>query len=147
MSNAAEGANLERGDAAGQSWSATGYARHARFVADLGMPVVELLAPKLGERVLDLGCGDGDLSARVAALGPEVIGADASPQLLEAARGRGLEVVLVDGQDLPFDNEFDAVFSNAALHWMLEPARVIAGVARALRPVAGSSARWVVLPM
>jgi len=122
------------GQAAGQRWSADGYARHARFVADLGMPVVELLAPSLGERVLDLGCGDGALSEKIAALGPEVVGADASPDLVEAARARGLEVVLVDGHELAFDREFDAVFSNAALHWMKQPERVIAGVARALRP-------------
>ncbi|MCB1834750.1 MAG: class I SAM-dependent methyltransferase [Geminicoccaceae bacterium] len=122
------------GEAAGQRWSAEGYARNARFVADLGMPVVELLAPRLGERVLDLGCGDGSLSVRIAALGPEVLGTDASPELLGAARGLGLQTVLADAHALPFEREFDAVFSNAALHWMLEPEKVIAGVARALVP-------------
>jgi SAM-dependent methyltransferase len=119
---------------AGQQWSAVGYQHHAGFVAELGRPVVELLAPVAGERVLDLGCGDGALTAELAAMGVEVVGCDASPELLEAARGRGLEVVLADGHELPFRGEFDAVFSNAALHWMTRPDAVIAGVARALRP-------------
>ena len=119
---------------AGQVWDARGYAHHAGFVATLGRPVVELLAPVAGERVLDLGCGDGALTAELAALGVAVVGCDASPELLEAARRRGLEVVLADGHDLPFQGEFDAVFSNAALHWMTRPDAVLAGVARALRP-------------
>jgi SAM-dependent methyltransferase len=120
--------------AAGQSWSATGYRHHAGFVATLGRPVLELLAPVAGERILDLGCGDGALTAELVATGAEVVGCDASPELLDAARARGLDVVLADGHALPFEAEFDAVFSNAALHWMTRPDDVIAGVARALRP-------------
>ncbi len=117
-----------------QTWEAERYAREARFVADLGMPVVELLAPRAGERILDLGCGDGALTEKLAALGAEVIGVDAAADLLRAAQARGLDVRRMDGHALEFENEFDAVFSNAALHWMLEPERVIAGVHRALRP-------------
>ncbi len=120
--------------AAGQSWSATGYRHHAGFVAELGRPVVDLLAPRPDERILDLGCGDGALTAEVAALGADVVGCDASPDLLAAAAARGLETVLSDGHALPFAAEFDAVFSNAALHWMTRPDEVIAGVVRALRP-------------
>lgn len=119
--------------AAGQSWSATGYPHHAGFVAELGRPVVDLLAPRTGERILDLGCGDGALTAEIAALGVDVVGSDASPDLLAAAAARGLRTVPADGHDLPFEREFDAVFSNAALHWMTRPDEVIAGVARALR--------------
>ncbi len=120
---------------AGQSWNAEGYARHARFVADLGAPVLDLLAPRPGERILDLGCGDGALTERIAAAGADVVGCDASPELLEAAAARGLAVRLADGHALPFEAEFDAVFSNAALHWMRrDPGAVVAGVRRALRP-------------
>ena len=117
-----------------QTWDPQGYARHARFVADLGMPVVELLAPQPGERVLDLGCGDGALTAKLVALGCDVVGVDASEPLIAAARQLGLDARVMDGEALAFDAEFDAVFSNAALHWMRRPDAVIAGVHRALRP-------------
>ncbi|HEU5294363.1 MAG TPA: methyltransferase domain-containing protein [Burkholderiaceae bacterium] len=120
--------------AAGQTWNAANYERHARFVAELGAPVLDLLEPKPGEAILDLACGDGALTERIAAAGAAVRGCDASPELLEAARARGLSVDLVDGHALPYDAEFDAVFSNAALHWMTRPREVAAGVRRALRP-------------
>ena len=124
----------ERPDA-GQAWTADSYARNARFVADLGAPVLALLAPRAGERILDLGCGDGALTAQIAAAGARVVGCDASPDLLAAARARGLDARHADGHALPFEAEFDAVFSNAALHWMSrDPAAVVAGVRRALRP-------------
>jgi len=117
-----------------QSWNPDRYARNARFVAELGLPVVELLNPQPGERILDLGCGDGALSERIAALGCEVVGVDASPDQIAAARKRGLNAHVADCQKLDFHREFDAVFSNAALHWMQRADDVIAGVARALRP-------------
>ena len=118
----------------GQIWRADGYIANAAFVADLGAPVMDLLAPKPGEFILDLGCGDGRLTERIAATGARVIGADAAPDLLAAARGHRLSVVLTDGHTLPFGPVFDAVFSNAALHWMKKPDAVIAGVRRALKP-------------
>jgi len=117
-----------------QTWSPDVYARNARFVADLGQPVVELLAPRPGERILDLGCGDGVLTRRLADLGCDVLGVDASAPLIEAARALGLDVRVMDGHALDFHGELDAVFSNAALHWMRDAPRVIAGVHRALRP-------------
>ena len=117
-----------------RDWSASGYATNARFVAELGAPVLDLLDPQPGERILDLGCGDGALAERIVARGASVLGIDASPDMIAAALARGLDAQLGDGQQLAFDGEFDAVFTNAALHWMPDGAAVIAGVFRALRP-------------
>jgi trans-aconitate methyltransferase len=117
-----------------QQWSPAQYAKNARFVSDLGMPVVTLLAPRAGERILDVGCGDGPLTKKLLELGCEVVGVDASPAMIEAAQALGLDAHVMDGQALHFEREFDAVFSNAALHWMKQPDAVIAGVWRALKP-------------
>lgn len=114
-------------------WDPDRYAQHARFVADLGRSVLDLLAPKSGERILDLGCGDGVLTRELSDLGCRVIGVDASPRQVEATRRRGVDAVVCDGENLPFDGQFDAVFSNAALHWMRRPDVVLSGVARALK--------------
>jgi SAM-dependent methyltransferase len=117
-----------------QTWSANTYSTHGRFVADLAGAVLEWLDPQPGERILDLGCGDGALTEKLVAAGADVLGIDRSEDLLAAARKRGLSVVAGDGQALDFEGEFDAVFSNAALHWMTEPEKVIDGIFRALRP-------------
>ncbi|MGD0796504.1 MAG: methyltransferase domain-containing protein [Acidobacteriaceae bacterium] len=135
MDEARAGTGLRPGATfAGQAWDAAAYAKTGRFVADLGGPVVELLAPRAGEAILDLGCGDGALTEKIAAVGAVVTGIDASRGMVEAARARGLTVVEGSGEALEFDGEFDAVFSNAALHWMPRPEAVIAGVRRALKP-------------
>lgn len=118
----------------GHRWDSDRYARSARFVADLAAPVVEILAPRPGERILDLGCGDGALTEKLAAAGARVVGVDSSPEMVAAARARGLDVRVVDGARLPFEATFDAVFSNAALHWMKDLERVVAGVWKALVP-------------
>ncbi len=97
------------------------------------MPVVELLDPKQGERILDLGCGEGRLTAKLVAMGCDVVGVDASPDQIARARAEGLDAHVADGEALSFEGEFDAVFSNAALHWMKQPAAVIDGVRRALK--------------
>jgi trans-aconitate methyltransferase len=117
-----------------QTWSPEQYAQQARFVSDLGMPVVELLAPRAGERILDVGCGDGCLTKKLVELGCQVVGVDASPAMVAAAQALGLDARVVDGHSLPFEQEFDAVFSNAALHWMTQADVVIAGVWRSLKP-------------
>lgn len=119
---------------AAQRWDAARYAQTARFVTDLGAPLLELLAPRAGERILDLGCGDGPLTKQIAERGCIVVGVDASPEMVRAACALGLDARVMDGTALRFDGGFDAVFSNAALHWMKPPERVIAGVWRALEP-------------
>jgi SAM-dependent methyltransferase len=115
-------------------WDPERYGRSGRFVSDLGSAVLELLRPRPGERILDLGCGDGALTARIREAGAQVVGVDASAEMVAAARARGLDARVADGEALEFHREFDAVFSNAALHWMRRPDRVIEGVAEALRP-------------
>src|SRR5512146_1621456 len=118
-----------------QTWKADRYAQHAHFVPALGQPVLDLLEPRTGERILDLGCGDGVLTEKIAAAGAVVVGVEASADMVAAAQARGLDARVVDGARLDFTGEFDAVFSNAALHWMKDdPDAVIAGVARALKP-------------
>lgn len=117
-----------------QGWDPRAYSDNARFVSDLGAPVLELLAPQSGERILDLGCGDGALTAKLVESGCEVVAVDASPEMVAATRARGLEAHVADGRALGFESEFDAVFGNAALHWMKPHDLVIAGVWCALKP-------------
>ena len=117
-----------------QTWDPDQYARHARFVSDLGGPVVDLLDPKPGEQVLDLGCGDGALTERLITAGCQVVAVDTSPEQVWAALERGLDARIVDATQLQFDSVFDAVFSNAALHWISDADSVITGVWTALKP-------------
>jgi trans-aconitate methyltransferase len=119
---------------AAQTWDPASYARNARFVSDLGSPVVELLAPQPGERILDLGCGDGALTKRLVELGCEVVAIDASAPQIEAAKKLGLDAHVMSAEALPFEEEFDAVFSNAVLHWITRADPMIAGVYRSLKP-------------
>jgi trans-aconitate methyltransferase len=118
----------------GQSWNTSAYAAHGRFVADLAAGVVDLLAPQPGERILDLGCGDGALTKQLAATGAIVTGVDSSPTMVAAARARGLDIHHASATALPYENRFDAVFSNAALHWIRDASAVLRGVHRALKP-------------
>ena len=117
-----------------QSWDPERYAANARFVSDLGAAVVDLLAPVAGERVLDVGCGDGALTERLVARGCAVVGIDSSSEQIRAALSRGLDARVADATALDFRDEFDAVFSNAALHWVREPDAAIACAWRALKP-------------
>ena len=120
----------------GQTWNTEAYAANGRFVATLASDVVALLAPQPGEQILDLGCGDGALTEQLAATGAIVTGVDASPTMLAAAPQRNLKVEQHDATALPYEHQFDAVFSNAALHWITGISgqqAMLAGVHRALR--------------
>jgi SAM-dependent methyltransferase len=126
---------MSTGDQAEQEWKANRYAEHAPFVPLLGMPVLDLLKPQPGERILDVGCGDGVLSQKILDAGATVVGVDGSPDMVETARKRGIDARLADAFRLSFEAEFDAAFSNAALHWMkLDPDAVVKGVKRSLKP-------------
>lgn len=122
------------------SWSPTDYAANAGFVPALGGPALALLNPQPGELILDIGCGDGALTAQIVASGARVIGLDASPQMVEAARARGVDAFVADAQALDLESQalrfgqFDAAFSNAALHWMLDPDAVATGIFSVLKP-------------
>ena len=116
-----------------QIWDADKYVNHASFVASHGEPVVELLQPRKGERILDLGCGDGALTKKLEGFGASMHGVDSSPSMIETAQKRGLSAEVLNGESLHFSNEFDAVFSNAAIHWMKDHQQVIQGVHKALK--------------
>jgi len=121
-------------------WSPADYASNAAFVPKLGAAALALLAPQPGELIVDLGCGDGALTLQIMASGARVIGLDASTEMVEAARARGVDAFVADAQALDLDNQaarfgqFDAAFSNAALHWMLDPDAVASGVFALLKP-------------
>ena len=116
-----------------QTWDAADYAANARFVSDLGQPVLDLLAPRAGERILDVGCGDGALTQRLVQAGAKVVGVDPAPDFVAAAAARGIDVRLIDAQALPFEREFDAVFTNAVLHWIPDLDAALRGIHRALK--------------
>jgi len=118
-----------------QSWDPETYGRNGAFVHQLAGGVLEWLNSRPGERILDLGCGDGQLTLRLAASGAQVTGADLSPEMAAAARARGVDAQVANAEALPFkDAVFDAVFSNAALHWVRDQDAMLAEVRRVLRP-------------
>ena len=117
-----------------QTWNPREYSAHGRFVTNLGANILEWLDPKPGEEILDLGCGDGVLTAQIAERGAHVLGVDASPEMIDAARNRGVAAQGIDATQMTFQRQFDAVFSNAALHWIHDQSALLRGVARALKP-------------
>jgi trans-aconitate methyltransferase len=117
-------------------WDAALYQANHAFVFRYGEGVVELLAPQPGERILDVGCGTAELTARIAEAGADVVGLDSSPEMIAAARQRfpQLEFVVADAANFSFASLFDAVFSNAALHWVKDAESAVMCMARALKP-------------
>jgi len=117
-------------------WDTSTYDEAHSFVYEYGQDVVELLDPKAGERILDLGCGTGHLTAQIAESGATVVGIDQSAEMVDAAREQypDCEFVCADAREFTVDEPFDAVFSNAALHWIPEQHAVLDSVVDALRP-------------
>ncbi len=118
------------------AWNAEQYEGRHSYVWQFGGSLVELLQPRQGERILDLGCGTGQLTAEIAASGAQVVGLDSSPDMLGQARQNypKLKFVLADATSFSFEEPFDAVFSNAALHWVKDAEASVQCIAAALRP-------------
>src|SRR6059058_3794786 len=125
---------LSHAAASTSKWDAANYARIGAFVAQLGEAALELLDPQAGERILDVGCGEGTLTKRIIERGATVLGIDNSPEMIAAARANGIDAVLMDAADMTFAAEFDAAFSNATLHWVLEKEQAARAIFRALKP-------------
>ncbi|KAB8329914.1 methyltransferase domain-containing protein [Scytonema tolypothrichoides VB-61278] len=117
-------------------WNAELYDSKHSFVSELAANLVELLSPKPGECILDLGCGTGHLTDKIASLGSEVIGIDSSVTMIEQARKNypQLDFDVVDARKLAYTEKFDGIFSNAVLHWIKEAEEVVVGINRALKP-------------
>ncbi|NLV82875.1 MAG: class I SAM-dependent methyltransferase [Synergistaceae bacterium] len=119
---------------ANQNWASDDYKTIGDYQYELGGPVIELLAPKSGEKILDLGCGDGKLTKEVVDLGCDVIGIDANPEMVESAKALGIDARVKDAEHLHMDERFDAVMSNASLHWMADHYGVVRGIWHVLKP-------------
>jgi trans-aconitate methyltransferase len=115
-------------------WNAVDYARVGGFVSELGAAALDLLDPQPGERILDVGCGEGALTRKIVDRGAIVLGVDNSPEMVEAARAAGIDALLLNAADMQFFAEFDAAFSNATLHWVLEKEQAARAIFRALKP-------------
>jgi len=118
-----------------QSWDANLYDGKLGFVAEFGKGLLSLLEPQYGEKILDLGCGTGDLTAEIAASGADPVGLDMSVEMIQKAQLKypSLQFLQGDGENFQLKQCFDAVFSNAALHWMKRPEKVVSSVWGVLR--------------
>ena len=114
-------------------WDAGDYARVGGFVPTLGQAALDLLDPQPGEHILDVGCGDGSLTLKIKDIGADVVGIDNSLSMVGAARAKGLDARLMDAAQLKFSEAFDAAFSNATLHWVLDKERAARAIWFALK--------------
>ncbi len=117
-------------------WNVELYEDKHSFVWQYGTKILEMLAPQPGESILDLGCGTGQLTAQIADTGAKVVGLDAASSAIAQCRQNypHIEFVVADGADLAFESSFDAVFSNAALHWIHPPTVAVKCIYEALKP-------------
>ena len=125
---------MSQSAASTSKWDAADYARVGSFVAELGGAALDLLDTKPGESIIDIGCGEGTLTRKIAERGATVLGIDNSPEMVGAARAQGVDALLLAAEDMQFFAEFDAAFSNATLHWVLEKAQAARAIFRALKP-------------
>ncbi|MBA1419899.1 MAG: class I SAM-dependent methyltransferase [Epsilonproteobacteria bacterium] len=114
-------------------WNPKTYNKHTAFVSQLALPVVDLLDPKEGERILDVGCGDGTLAVEMERRGAKVMGVDMSSEMVEACRANGIEAYVGSVTALPYEEVFDAVFSNATLHWVKDAKLAVQNIAKSLK--------------
>jgi len=114
-------------------WNPKTYNKHTAFVSQLALPVVDLLDPKKGERILDVGCGDGTLAVEMEHRGAKVIGIDMSTEMVKACKDNGIEAYVGSVTDLPYENEFDRVFSNAMLHWVKDSRSAVQNIFNSLK--------------
>ena len=124
---------LEGSPASTSKWDAADYARIGGFVPALGQAALALLDPQPGEHILDVGCGDGTLTLKIKEMGADVVGIDNSLSMVAAAKAKGLDARLMDAAQLKFGEAFDAVFSNATLHWALDKERAARAIWFALK--------------
>ena len=123
---------IERNEETNQ-WNPKEYNKHTAFVSQLALPVVALLKPQEGERILDAGCGDGTLAVEIEKYGAKVVGVDTSGEMIEACKAKGIEAYVGSVTVLPYANEFDAVFSNATLHWVKDAKGAVENIAKSLK--------------
>ena len=134
MAEDALNAEVAPNPASTSKWDAADYARVGAFVAELGGAALDLLDPQPGERILDVGCGEGTLTQKIIERGATVLGIDNSPEMIAAARAKGIDALLLAAEDMQFFAEFDAAFSNATLHWVLQKEQAARAIFRALKP-------------
>lgn len=116
------------------SWDAKKYSTHADFVSNLALPLIDLLAPKPNEYILDLGCGDGTLALEIQKYNAKVIAVDLSEDMVKKAKSKGLEAYVLSATNLEYKNKFNAVFSNAVLHWVKDSNLAIKQINKVLKP-------------
>jgi len=114
-------------------WNPENYNKHTSFVSALAMPVVDLLDPKEGEHILDIGCGDGTLAIEIERRGAKVVGVDMSAEMIEVCKSRGIEAYVGSVTALEYTDAFDAVFSNAMLHWVKDAKGAVQNIAKVLK--------------
>lgn len=137
----------------GDTWDAAAYAAESCFQTSEAVQLLQRLRPHAGERILDIGCGDGRVTVMIRSAGATVAGLDRSLAMARAAGEKGVTVVVGDAVALPFaDGSFDAVFSNAALHWVSDHSAAVREIARVLAPggrmavrLGGAGNQWRVI--